>query len=162
MGRVPRDALHQFPVRLMSRRGNDLTYVFPSVEQLRSLDIGAAVFDGEIVAFRDGVQSFESLQSAMRRRSSESVAFIVFDVLWLRGASFINSRTLSAVRSSKSSSSRYHEPTRRAATQRDRRGSPLAGDRARERREGRHPETYRGRTTSGPTRMVGRGRSPTS
>jgi bifunctional non-homologous end joining protein LigD len=48
------------------------------------------VFDGEIVAFRDGIQSFEGLQSAMRRGSSESVAFIMFDVLWLHGASLVD------------------------------------------------------------------------
>jgi bifunctional non-homologous end joining protein LigD len=73
----------------MSRRGNDLTYLCPSIEQLRTLDIGPAVFDGEIVAFRDGIQSFEGLQSAMRRRSSERVSFLVFDVLWLRGDSLL-------------------------------------------------------------------------
>jgi bifunctional non-homologous end joining protein LigD len=77
-------------VRVLSRRGNDLTYLCPSVEQLGSLEIGPAVFDGEIVAFRDGVQSFEGLQSAMRRRSSESVAFLVFDVLRLGGSSLVD------------------------------------------------------------------------
>jgi bifunctional non-homologous end joining protein LigD len=77
-------------VRVLSRRGNDLTYLCPSVEQLGSVGIGSAVLDGEIVAFRDGVQSFEALQSAMRRRSSESVAFVAFDVLWLRGDSLVD------------------------------------------------------------------------
>ena len=77
-------------VRLMSRRGNDLTYLCPSIEQLGALDTGPAVFDGEIVAFREGMQSFEGLQSAMRRRSTESVAFIVFDVLWICGASLLD------------------------------------------------------------------------
>jgi ATP-dependent DNA ligase len=77
-------------VRLMSRRGNDLTYLCPSVEKLGSVGIGPAVLDGQIVAFRDGVQSFEGLQSAMRRRSSEAVAFLAFDVLWVRGISLID------------------------------------------------------------------------
>jgi bifunctional non-homologous end joining protein LigD len=77
-------------VRIMSRRGNDLTYLCSSIEQLRHLEVGRAVFDGEIVAFRDGVQSFEGLQCAMRRHSSESVAFLVFDVLWLRGISLVH------------------------------------------------------------------------
>ena len=76
--------------RVLSRRGNDLTYLCPVVEQLRTLELDPAVFDGEIVALRDGVHSFEGLQSAMRRRSSESVAFIVFDVLWLRGTSLVD------------------------------------------------------------------------
>src|SRR3954454_23663349 len=77
-------------VRLLSRRGNDLTYLCPSVEQLHAHAFGPAVFDGEIVAFRDGVQSFEGLQSAMRRRSSEAVAFLPFDVLGVRGISLID------------------------------------------------------------------------
>ncbi len=77
-------------VRVLSRRGNDLSYICASVEQLGSIGIGPAVLDGEIVAFRDGVQSFEGLQSAMRRRSSEAVAFLVFDVVWLRGRSLVD------------------------------------------------------------------------
>jgi bifunctional non-homologous end joining protein LigD len=77
-------------VRVLSRRGNDLTYLCPSVEQLHAHAFGPAVFDGEIVAFRDGVQSFEGLQSAMRRRSSEAIVFLVFDVLCLSGASLVD------------------------------------------------------------------------
>jgi ATP-dependent DNA ligase len=51
-------------VRLFSRRGNDLTRLCPRVSILGKLDIGPAVLDGEIVAFRDGQQSFEALQAS--------------------------------------------------------------------------------------------------
>jgi bifunctional non-homologous end joining protein LigD len=51
-------------------------------------EIAPAVLDGEIVAFRDGEQSFEALQGVMRRRVGvEGVAFLAFDLLWLRGRS---------------------------------------------------------------------------
>jgi ATP-dependent DNA ligase len=77
-------------VRLLSRRGSDLTRLCPGVSVLGKLDIGPAVLDGEIVAFQDGQQSFEALQGAMRRRSGvDDVAFLAFDLLWLRGESLL-------------------------------------------------------------------------
>src|SRR5512132_4474751 len=76
--------------RLLSRRGNDLTRLCPGVSMLGTLDLGPAVLDGEIVAFRHGQQSFEALQTAMRRRNGvEDVAFLAFDLLWLRGKSLL-------------------------------------------------------------------------
>jgi hypothetical protein len=43
---------------------------------------------GEIVAFQGGQQSFEALQGVIRRRLGfEDVAFLAFDLLWLRGRS---------------------------------------------------------------------------
>jgi ATP-dependent DNA ligase len=51
-------------------------------------DIAPAVLDGEIVAFQGGQQSFEALQGVIRRRLGfEDVAFLAFDLLWLRGRS---------------------------------------------------------------------------
>ena len=41
-------------VRLLSRRGNDLTRLCPGVSVLGTLDLAPAVLDGEIVAFRGG------------------------------------------------------------------------------------------------------------
>jgi bifunctional non-homologous end joining protein LigD len=76
-------------VRLLSRRGNDLTRLCPGVSALS--DLGPIVLDGEIVAFHDGRQSFEALQGAMRHRTgSEDVVFLAFDLLWLRGQSLLN------------------------------------------------------------------------
>jgi bifunctional non-homologous end joining protein LigD len=75
-------------VSLVSRRGNDLTRLCPAVSILAEAEIGPAVLDGEIVAFRNGEQSFEALQRVMRRPDGvEDVAFLPFDLLWLAGRS---------------------------------------------------------------------------
>ena len=76
--------------RLVSRRGNDLTHLCPQVASLTSAGLGDAVLDGEIVALRDGRPSFEALQARMREGSSEAVALLAFDVLWLRGESLVD------------------------------------------------------------------------
>jgi bifunctional non-homologous end joining protein LigD len=74
-------------VSLVSRRGHDLTRLCPGVSVLAGR-AEPAVFDGEIVAFRNGEQSFEALQGVMRRRIGvEDVAFLAFDLLWLSGRS---------------------------------------------------------------------------
>jgi bifunctional non-homologous end joining protein LigD len=75
--------------RLLSRRRNDLTYLCPGVAVLAGADLGDAVLDGEIVAFRDGIPSFEALQTRMRHRVEMPTAFLAFDVLGLRGVSLI-------------------------------------------------------------------------
>jgi hypothetical protein len=56
-------------VRLISRRGNDLTRLCPAVSIVGKSVTGPAVLDGEIVAFRDRQQSFEALQTATRRQA---------------------------------------------------------------------------------------------
>jgi bifunctional non-homologous end joining protein LigD len=77
-------------VRLISRLGNDLTRLCPGVLIQANSHIGPAVLDGEIVAFRDGQQSFEALQGVLRRQGAvDDVAFLVFDLLWLRGKSLL-------------------------------------------------------------------------
>jgi bifunctional non-homologous end joining protein LigD len=75
-------------VRLISRRGNDLTRLCPAVSIVGKSVTGPAVLDGEIVAFRDGQLSFEALQTATRRQAGvNDVAFLAFDLLWFRGVS---------------------------------------------------------------------------
>jgi hypothetical protein len=77
-------------VRLISRLGNDLTRLCPGVLIQANSHIGPAVLDGEIVAFRDGQQSFEALQGVLRRQGAvDDVAFLVFDLLWLKGESLL-------------------------------------------------------------------------
>jgi bifunctional non-homologous end joining protein LigD len=77
-------------VRLLSRRGHDLTRLCPGVSILDGAGFGSAVLDGEIVAFRDGRQSFEALQETMRRRTGvQDVAFLAFDLLWFQGRSLL-------------------------------------------------------------------------
>jgi bifunctional non-homologous end joining protein LigD len=75
--------------RLLSRRGNDLTYMCEEINSLGTA-VPDSVLDGELVAFRDGQASFEALQGVMRREEPASVAFLAFDVLWLRGVSLVD------------------------------------------------------------------------
>jgi len=79
------------PVRLYSRRGNEITTAYP---ELADLARGDAVLDGEIVAFVDGRPSFEALQERMHvrnkadaRRLAEKtpVIFMAFDLLRVDG-----------------------------------------------------------------------------
>ena len=78
-------------VRLSSRAGNDATAAYPEViAGLRGA--GDALLDGEVVAFVDGVPSFEALQTRMHVRSATEAralsaatpaTFVVFDLLRL-------------------------------------------------------------------------------
>jgi bifunctional non-homologous end joining protein LigD len=79
------------PVRLYSRRSNEITTAYP---ELADLARGDAVLDGEIVAFVDGRPSFEALQERMHvrnkadaRRLAEKtpVIFMAFDLLRVDG-----------------------------------------------------------------------------
>jgi bifunctional non-homologous end joining protein LigD len=69
-------------VRLVSRRGVDLTGDYPGVvESLRELDLHDTILDGELVAYgRDGAPSFHALQNG-----KSPVSYLVFDVLRLDG-----------------------------------------------------------------------------
>jgi len=67
-------------VRLVSRKGIDLTGRYPALAPLSTLPAGLAL-DGEIVAFRNGVPSFE-LVAHRGRAASEPVKFIAFDILY--------------------------------------------------------------------------------
>ena len=81
--------------KLISRNDKDITVAYPELhtlhQQLVALD---AVVDGEIVAFEDGVPSFQKLQSRMHVRGAADIkrlakeipaAYIVFDLLYLDG-----------------------------------------------------------------------------
>ena len=80
---------------LISRNQRDITVAYPELhrlhEQLVAVD---AMVDGEIVAFDDGVPSFEKLQSRMhvrgpaeieRLRKSIPVVYVLFDLIYLDG-----------------------------------------------------------------------------
>jgi bifunctional non-homologous end joining protein LigD len=76
-------------VRIVSRLGNDVTAAYPEiVAQVQ--DVDDALFDGEIVAFVDGLPSFERLQTRMHLRARTDVSraaaeapvtYVVFDLL---------------------------------------------------------------------------------
>ncbi|MGH2757990.1 MAG: non-homologous end-joining DNA ligase [Actinomycetota bacterium] len=80
---------------IISRNQRDITVAYPELhrthEQLVALD---AMVDGEIVAFDEGVPSFEKLQSRIhvrgpaeieRLRKTIPVAYVLFDLLYLDG-----------------------------------------------------------------------------
>jgi bifunctional non-homologous end joining protein LigD len=73
-------------VRLISRRGVDLSSDYPNVvETLRTLDLHDTVLDGELVAFgANGAPSFHALQ-----HGTSPVSFLVFDVLRLDGTDVV-------------------------------------------------------------------------
>ncbi len=84
-------------VRLLSRRGNDVTDTYPELAALPRVLRGDALVDGEIVALDDaGRPSFERMQQRMnltRPREIERVAatvpvrLLLFDVLEIAGSS---------------------------------------------------------------------------
>jgi len=72
-------------VRILSRKGNDLTADYPSVcEAAAALKVRSALFDGEIVAFdASGRPSFQQLQH--RTAQGTAIRYFAFDLLHLNG-----------------------------------------------------------------------------
>jgi hypothetical protein len=59
--------------RLWSRRGNDLTSVFPDLAAAAEFHLSpGTVLDGEAVVWSDGRLSFDALQKRLTRRSSKT------------------------------------------------------------------------------------------
>lgn len=86
--------------RLISRNDKDITVAYPELHGLhRQIVALDAILDGEIVAFEDGVPSFQRLQQRMHLRDQRRieqmardvpVAYIVFDVLFMDGRDLTN------------------------------------------------------------------------
>ena len=76
-------------VRILSRRGNDLSADYPGVASAAAaLPAESAVVDGEIVAFDErGRPSFQELQH--RARTSAAIRYFAFDLLYLNGKSLL-------------------------------------------------------------------------
>jgi DNA ligase D-like protein (predicted ligase) len=72
-------------VRILSRKGNDLTATYPAIRHAaEELKAKSAVLDGEIVAFDEsGRPSFQQLQH--RAAKSMAIRFFAFDLLQLGG-----------------------------------------------------------------------------
>jgi DNA ligase-1 len=78
-------------VRLFSRRLIDITASYPDVESAFASISGDAIFDGEIVAMRDGnVLPFRALQARLQRKSIDDgllrevpLVYVAFDLLAL-------------------------------------------------------------------------------
>ena len=85
--------------RLLSRRLRDVTATYPEIGDIhRQLVALGAVLDGEVVAFQEGVPSFERLQSRINLQNAHDVkeamkaipvTYIAFDLLYLDGRSLI-------------------------------------------------------------------------
>lgn len=81
--------------KLYSRLGNDISAGYPELAGLHHRLVAIdAILDGEIVAFDDGVPSFQKLQQRMHVRSPHQleqlmktvpVVFMAFDVIYLDG-----------------------------------------------------------------------------
>ncbi|CAN5329466.1 hypothetical protein BH18ACT5_BH18ACT5_10750 [soil metagenome] len=86
--------------KLISRRDHDVTPAYPELAGLHTRLVAAdAWLDGEIVAFEDGVPSFQKLQGRMHLRDAgrveklakkEPVVFMAFDLLYLDGRSLVD------------------------------------------------------------------------
>jgi bifunctional non-homologous end joining protein LigD len=81
--------------RLITRNDKDVTVAYPELRRLHDQVVALdAMLDGEIVAFEDGVPSFQRLQQRMHLRDERRieemahqipVVYMVFDVLYLDG-----------------------------------------------------------------------------
>ncbi len=81
--------------QLISRNKRDITVAYPELHPINGRVLRRpAILDGEIVAFDDGVPSFEKLQSRIHVRGARDIArlmetipvvYVAFDVLYLDG-----------------------------------------------------------------------------
>ncbi|HEU5113387.1 MAG TPA: non-homologous end-joining DNA ligase, partial [Acidimicrobiia bacterium] len=79
--------------RLITRNDKDVTVAYPELHRLHEQTVALeAMLDGEIVAFENGVPSFQRLQQRMHLRDEQKVkemarqipvVYIVFDLLYL-------------------------------------------------------------------------------
>jgi len=74
-------------VRLVTRGGHDWADRMPGlVDALRSLQLGSAWLDGEIVVIGpNGTPDFNALQNAFDRRRTDSIDYFLFDLPYLEG-----------------------------------------------------------------------------
>jgi bifunctional non-homologous end joining protein LigD len=80
-------ALEKGQAVIRTRRGLDWTEKFPSLANaIAGLPIESAVFDGEaVIEDRQGIADFAALQAALKAGRNETIAFYVFDLLYLNG-----------------------------------------------------------------------------
>jgi bifunctional non-homologous end joining protein LigD len=81
--------------RLISRNDRDISVAYPELRRLHDRVVALdATLDGEIVAFEEGIPSFQRLQQRMHLRNERRieqmaqqipVAYIVFDLLYIDG-----------------------------------------------------------------------------
>lgn len=78
-------------VVIRNRHLQDITYLYPELQNIKNLVKGKVIFDGEIVSFSDGVPSFKKLQERAHLKDKfkikfqsekNPVVFIAFDILY--------------------------------------------------------------------------------
>lgn len=76
---------------IQSRNKKDITYLFPELKSISSIVDKKVIFDGEIVAFENGMNSFAKIQERIHLKKDEKikiesfsnpVTFVVFDILY--------------------------------------------------------------------------------
>jgi bifunctional non-homologous end joining protein LigD len=79
--------LRRGKVELRSRKDLDWTEKFPEIaDALSRLDVDDAVFDGEIVQYKEnGVTDFSALQNALAERKTADLVYMAFDLLFVAG-----------------------------------------------------------------------------
>ena len=78
-------------VKVISRRHQDLTHLYPELQKIKNIVKKNTIFDGEIVAFNEGKPSFQKLQLRSHLKSKEKIEFqakkspiifMAFDILY--------------------------------------------------------------------------------
>lgn len=78
-------------VVIRNRHMQDITYLYPELQNIKNLVKGNVIFDGEIVSFSNGVPSFRKLQERAHLKDKfkikfqskkNPVVFIAFDIIY--------------------------------------------------------------------------------
>jgi len=72
-------------VTIRTRTGLDWTKRFSAIAAAFDTPVDRAIFDGEVVAVKDGRTNFSELQAALAAGRQEALTFNVFDLLFLEG-----------------------------------------------------------------------------
>jgi len=72
-------------VTIRTRTGLDWTKRFSAIAAAFDILVDRAVFDGEVVAVKDGRTNFSELQAALAAGRQEALTVNVFDLLFLEG-----------------------------------------------------------------------------
>jgi bifunctional non-homologous end joining protein LigD len=72
-------------VTIRTRTGLDWTKRFSAIAAAFDIPVDRAIFDGEVVAVKDGRTNFSELQAALATGRQEALTFNVFDLLFFEG-----------------------------------------------------------------------------
>lgn len=78
-------------VIIQNRHKQDISYIYPELQDIKNIVKGNTIFDGEICVFEDGYPSFSKLQERAHLKTQEKikvqcsenpVVFVCFDILY--------------------------------------------------------------------------------